>query len=274
MRPVVAVVALACLLCGASTATARTFTVERGAVTAKLRYHKDRWETHVDRLTIVRAGKTLVNRKPRPSACRPQVCAPIFGYHPSPLVIRDLDGGEPEVVYSSYWGGAHCCFIAQVYRFDTSRGRYRARSRNFGDPGYTFRDIERDGHVEWMSADDRFAYAFSSYAASGLPLRIWHFRHGRFFDVTNRYPGRIRHDARRFWRSFWRHRHRRDGEQRGAIAAWAADEYRLGRRRHALRVLRREARHGHLEGYTWTGRRTHGRRFVRRLDRFLRKRGY
>lgn len=274
---IAAATVLACIACLAPAAGATTMTARAGAVVAKLRYHSPEsysWVT--DRLTITRDGKKLVDRKPRPKACRPNVCGPTPGYGERPIVARDLDAdGEPEVVYTSFWGGAHCCTIGQVYRYDARRHDYRSVSRNFGDPGYRLRDLEGDGRVEWMSADWRFDYEFASYAASGQPIQIWHFRHGRFRDVTNRYPGRIRRDGRAWWRRYRRIRHRHDGEQCGQVAAWAADKYRLGRRRQALRILHREARRGNLER-----RRSefdparHGRKFVRRLDRFLRRRGY
>jgi hypothetical protein len=52
------------------------------------------------------------------------------------------------------------------------------------------------------------------------------------------------------------------------LAAWAADQYRLGRRARALRFVRREVRSGRL-------RHMRGRRgFARRLDRQLRRWGY
>ena len=272
---VVAAAVIACFACAAPPAAARTVTSHAGGVDATLRYHmRDTFYPVLERLKIARNGETLVNRKPRPRACRPYTCQPTIGFGAKAVIARDLDAhGEPEVVYNSYWGGAHCCFIAQVYRYDPGRGRYRTTSRNFGDLSYNLRDLERDGRVEWMSADQRVAYAFASFAFSGFPIRIWHFRHGRFIDVTKQYPGRIRRDGHRHWRAYRRLRHRRDGEQRGVVAAWAGDRYLLGKRRQARRVLRREVRRGHLDGYNWDGR-TSGRRFVRRLDRFLRKRGY
>ena len=64
-----------------------------------------------------------------------------------------------------------------------------------------------------------------------------------------------------------------DGD--GEPEEWAADQYQLGRRRHALRILRRERRRGHLRQIDWyTGRNLGGRRYVRKLDRTLRRHGY
>ena len=275
-RLVVAVLSVVLLACNASSACAGTYTAHRGAVRATLHWRSaDNGLGYAAmKLTIERRGTTLVSRKPRPRlrTCRYFGCGPLIGYG-KPLTLRDLDAnGEPEVVYNAYSGGAHCCFVAQVWRFHG--GRYKPRSHDFGNPGYRLTQAGHGPLVEWITADDRFAYAFTSFAFSGFPIRILHFRHGHFVEVTDRFRARVRRDAHRYWRSYRKLRHQTDGTQFGAISAWAADEYRLGRRRHARRVLRREARRGHLDGYDSNGDDTSGRRFVRRLDRFLRRRGY
>ena len=69
---------------------------------------------------------------------------------------------------SSTTSGAHCCTIVQVFSFDPGVMAYRSsnRLRRSGRVSPNRRDI-------WWAeaADDRFAYAFSSYVYSGLPLR-------------------------------------------------------------------------------------------------------
>jgi len=54
--------------------------------------------------------------------------------------------------------------------------------------------LER-GQPELVSQDDRFAYAFTSFALSYLPVRVWHFDHGRLVDVTRRFPAQVGRDA-------------------------------------------------------------------------------
>jgi hypothetical protein len=122
---------------------------------------------------------------------------------------------------------------------------------------------------EFVSADDRFAYAFTAYAFSALPLQILSFRRDRFTDVTADHPAHVRADARR-WRRAYR-RARPDAFPQGVLAAWAADQYRLGRRAQALAHVRREARHGKLRAAMGARR---AQRFPRRLDRTLRRWGY
>src|SRR5712691_5346949 len=54
----------------------------------------------------------------------------------------------------------------------------------WGNAGYRLVDLDHDGRPEFRSGDDRFAYAFTAFAASAWPVRIWHFDHGRMRDVT------------------------------------------------------------------------------------------
>lgn len=101
------------------------------------------------------------------------------------LSIHDLDGdGEPEVVVAGYSGGAHCCTIGLVYRWDPASQSYLVATHEFGDPGFRVRDLDGDGIPELETEDDAFAYAFTSYAASLRPLQVIAYRAGAFADVT------------------------------------------------------------------------------------------
>jgi hypothetical protein len=71
-----------------------------------------------------------------------------------------------------------------------------------------------------------------------------------------------------FWHAYKRLRRNRDDTPRGLIAAWAADQYRLGKRKYAVRILHREAHRGYLSRPDGSGR------FILTLDRFLRRGGY
>jgi len=168
-------------------------------------------------------------------------------------------------VLDLYWGGAHCCFLAEV--FNDAGGIYgKAAERNFGDFGYRLKDLDGDRRSEFVGSDFRFDYEFSSFAFSGAPIRVYDWRQGRFRQVTRRFRAAIRADA-----ALWMRRYRRAPrayEPQGVLAAWAADEYRLVRRAAALRFIRREIRPGKLS--TLPGRRT----FVHHLDRVLRRWGY
>ncbi len=87
-----------------------------------------------------------------------------------------------------------------------------------------------------VSADDRFAYLFTSFASSGLPVQIWSLRNGRFSDATRLFPETIAADAARWWKASQQARRSR-GEARGVFAAWAADTCALGKRATVRREL-------------------------------------
>jgi hypothetical protein len=183
--------------------------------------------------------------------------------------VRDLDAdGEPEVIADLYTGGAHCCSLARVYSFDGSA--YGETTHGFGNAEYRLGDIDGDRRAEFVSSDDRFAYRFAAYAFSVFPVQIWRYTASGFSDTTDRFPARIRADAARAWRVYRQAYRRREFPPRGAAAAWAADEYRLGKRASALRTLRKLARRHELPG----GPPRSQARFVRVLDAALRRLGY
>jgi hypothetical protein len=224
---------------------------------------------------VQRAGAVLFDRPLHVKNCIGEYCKPATSSpHAAPLRVVDLDrAGEPEVLVFAYWGGAHCCYLAYVLHYDAATGSYRVRFHQFADAGARLTDLGHDGRLEFRSADYRLAYAFASYAGSGMPFQAWRFRAGRFIDVTRRFPARVRRDGRHWWR-LYRSELRQHGEQLGFLAAWAADEYRLGHRHTALRRLHRERLRGHLRASGYVGGVPSGRRYVRKLDTQLRKLGY
>jgi hypothetical protein len=214
-------------------------------------------------LAIARAGTTVHDKPVVARNCDKPWCAPGGGPGKS-VHARDLDGdAEPEVLLDLYTGGAHCCFLTQIFAFDGTTYR-KATEHDWADAGYRLADLNGDGKPEFKSADARFAYRFTAYAFSGFPIRILHWRDGRLVDATNRFRRLVRRDARR-WLRIYRHA---DIEPQGALAAWAADQYRLGHRRYARRLVRRAVTTGKLR--TMRG----AARFPRKLDRTLRRFGY
>jgi hypothetical protein len=256
----VVTIAVAVLAVFAVPASAKTFSAQQGAVKATITYDK----TTTTRLVIERNASALFDGMPSLEPCGGAPCAPSGFQGDPPLRVVDLDAdGEPEVVYSAYTGGAHCCSVAQVYRLNAAANGYETLALNFFDPGFDVKDVDGDGRPEFLSRDDAFAYRFTAYAFSGLPILILRYSATGFKDVTSDYPALVRKDAR-LWRGRYnRTRNRKDGIQRGPASAWAADQYRLGKRAEALSFLHAEVKRGHLKA-----------RFVKNLAKFLKKRGY
>ena len=188
--------------------------------------------------------------------------------------VIDLDHtGQPNVVLDLFTGGAHCCSVEQLFTFDPGTMTYAETERNFGDPGAQIEDLGHDGHFEFVTADDAFAYAFTDFAASGLPLQILTFSGSRFQDVTNSYPALIRRDAATWLKAFHHMARQHYADSVGVIAAWAADEYRLGKSATANRFLHQQAKAGHLKS-ALAPNESQGQRFVAALQKFLRRHGY
>jgi hypothetical protein len=148
---------------------------------------------------------------------------------PRPLVLRDLDGdGEPEALVTLYSGGAHCCTRSAIASWDGSA--YRLSTHGWADAGWALRDLGRDGTIELVSWDPRWAYWSVPYFASARPLQVWRWStaRGRLVDVTTHFRRAILADMRAQWRGI--HRLRAEGAPtRGAVAAFVADGY-LARR--------------------------------------------
>jgi hypothetical protein len=250
---------------GPAPAQARQWTASSGNVQATLDYGRfDDFRFRAGDLQIVRNGQTLFDEVPTSRPCDKSICAPVS------LKVLDLDGdGEPEVLYTGDTGGKHCCVVAQVYWLLADASGYSAIPHDFGQAGYQIADLDRDGRAEFVSADSRFAAFRRGSGTTALPLAIWRYDRTAFTDVTSHFPRLVRRDLRGFWNGYLKVRRRRDGAWLSQLAAWTADEYRIGRRAYAMGVLRREVSGGFLRGTKF-----HGPRFISFFDGYLRANGY
>jgi hypothetical protein len=266
------VIALAATTAMAATTT-ETVTAVSGDTSARFSYLKStssRGEPYSKlRLSITRRGMNLFNAPVRAIFCG-RLCWPDAGIPGNPVLrIADIErNGSPDVILDLYSGGAHCCSIAQVYRYDPGRQTYSVVEHDFGDPGSLLKRLR--GAYAFVSADDRFAYAFTSFAFSGLPVQIWSFATGRFVDVTAHFPAQITADAARQYRAYLANRSH--GLGLGFVAAWAADEDLLGRSAVVARTLAAANRAGELRSSDGFARQ--GSAFISQLQRFLTKNGY
>ncbi len=273
-RCLIAILALAASALLAPSALAVTQTSTSGDVTATFTY-AGKYPNYTGlHLSITKSGSVLYDAAVQSKACG-KYCAPgATGAKASSVQITDLDDiGQPNVILSLYSGGAHCCSIVQVFTYDPGTMTYSKVEKNFGDPGARIEDLNHDQHFEFVTGDDSFAYAFTDYAASGLPLQILSFAGSGFRDVTNSYPALIRKDAASWLKTYRKIDHGKDIDSMGVIAAWAADEYRLGKVSATNRYLNQQARAGHLKSPLGASV-PQGQKFVTKLEKFLRKHGY
>jgi hypothetical protein len=180
------------------------------------------------RLVISRSGHVVRSIEPRHSGTLKYLWPGGAGRTKS-VHVADLDGDRvPEIEVDLYSGGAHCCRMLYAYRWNGAA--YVAQQLQSGSFGYSQRDLDQDGRPEWVSVDPRFEYLFTSFAASGVPLRIYDYRQGVFTVITDKYPSLIRTDAARWWGFYQQQRtgSTSNSDNRGLLAAWAADTYLLG----------------------------------------------
>jgi hypothetical protein len=274
-RPLLAAALAALALPGAAAADdAGSATASSGAVQATLTWEAAELGAKDPHLVVIRAGATLFDGSPVASSdsCRVGGCS----YAPSgkrggPLQVRDLDGdGEPEVLVDAYSGGAHCCALTEILRF--TGAAYSTLEAFWGNTGYDLTDLNGDGRPEFVAADDAFAGAFTSYAASFFPPLVLDYEaaaKGGFRDVTRGFPSLVRKNLRQALHSL-RQARRRHYETLGIVAAYVADLYLLGRGREARPYLKRARRRGDLR--TIEGRAA--RSYDHDLLAFLHKQGY
>lgn len=272
-RRLIIVGVVTALLAFAPAALARTETASSGNVTATFTFAGHAPNYHDERLAISRAG-TVVYDQPVVSSLCFQACAPGFenGGNSSVHVLGLEPGGGPDVVLDLYSGGAHCCSIEQIFSFDPGTMTYVKTQRNFGDPGARILDLRHNGRLEFLTADDTFAYEFTDYAASGLPIQIFTFSGRHFTNVTRSYPGLVAKDAAGWLTAFKGMASQHYQDSVGVIAAWAADEDLLGHTARVSRYLAEQATAGHLNSALYPDE--SGRQFVAKLKRFLHSRGY
>jgi hypothetical protein len=268
--PILAV--LAAVLIGAPAALATTQTASAGNVTAKFTFQGKVPNFHGLHMTISRGGTVLYDQPVVSKFCA-KLCwpGPAVSTPRSAVQVVDLEAdGDPDVVLDLYSGGAHCCTVVQIFSFASATQTYVKTERVFGDPDARVVDLHHDGHFEFLTADDSFAYRFTDYAASGLPIEILTFANRHFTDVTRSYPKLIAKDAALWLRAFKSQAKQHYPDSVGVIAAWAADEDLLGHSKLVSTYLHQQAAAGHLNAPFGVG----GNRFVATLQKFLRRRGY
>jgi hypothetical protein len=100
----------------------------------------------------------------------------------------DLDAdGTPEVVVQTFTGGAHCCQMYTTYTWQAGQFTPTYFGPLDGGGG-RFEDLNGDGRLEFITADNAFFYAFGPYVTSYPPQVILSYDQGQFHDVTAQFP--------------------------------------------------------------------------------------
>ncbi|HET6795397.1 MAG TPA: hypothetical protein VFH45_13190 [Acidimicrobiales bacterium] len=180
----------------------------------------------------------------------------------SPLCLASFKGmATPTVVMGLTTGGAHCCTVVRAVPARAG-GTASTVDRDLGNPGAELR--AEGGHAVVVTADNAFAYEFTDYAGSGMPVRVLELGPTGFVDTTRGHLSMVASDADQWWSAFGEASAQHDGN--GVLAAWVADECVLGRSSQAWATVDRLQAQGRLVGPSgWPS----GSAFVRNLRGFL-----
>ena len=161
-----------------------------------------------------------------------------FDFPAAEASIAEIDpkNSGPEVYFTSYSGGAHCC--STVIVADEVGGNWTAVPvGEFDGDGNYLDDLNDDGIAEIATVDNRFLYQFDCYACSAAPLVIMSLDGGKVADVSAD-PRFV--EANREW--LRQIEDAVDPAERwtspGYLAGWVAAKARIGEGEAAMKVVR------------------------------------
>lgn len=108
-----------------------------------------------------------------------------FDFPATEASVADIDPNNvrPEVYFTSYSGGAHCCTVA-IVATQVGQKWVAVPVGSFDGDGDFLDDLDGDGTAEIVTVDNRFLYEFDCYACSAAPLQILTVRKGKLVDAS------------------------------------------------------------------------------------------
>lgn len=157
-----------------------------------------------------------------------KVSEQVTTYYTGNVAIKDIDrNGTPEVIVSTFSGGAHCCTSTVIHQWRNNQ--FQTVNLGFLDGrGGDFTDLDGDGTLEFTSYDQSFLYRFSSYAGSFAPSKIFSLIDGKLVDTTAQYPETLRATARKMYQTILERQRNPDSEINGVLAGYVAQKALLG----------------------------------------------
>ncbi|MFM7314136.1 MAG: hypothetical protein ACKO0M_13380 [Cyanobium sp.] len=144
--------------------------------------------------------------------------------------IAEMDPGNPypEVLRSSFTGGAHCCNQIQMLTSDRTGEPWReVRLGPFNGGARPAEDPLRSGRDLIVDVDHRFLSCFGCDACSAAPARLWPLQADAFIDVSHRPETRPLHRRNLRKMAPWFEQKRAESPS-GFLAAYLANKALVG----------------------------------------------
>lgn len=107
----------------------------------------------------------------------------------------------PYIIFQTYSGGAHCCTSFYIYTW--LDGQFVETSiEDLNGGGGIFQDLKGNNSLQFVTNDNSFLYAFSSYAGSYPPSLIYDLKKGQLIENTRNYPDYLRETANNMLSAF------------------------------------------------------------------------
>ena len=102
------------------------------------------------------------------------------------IVELDVDNSSPEVLFSQYTGGPHCCARVTIFRED-EHGAWKAIDAGAFDGGNIAATEPVPGYGYVLATyDNRFLYRFVGYATSFPPAQFLALQGNQIIDISDR----------------------------------------------------------------------------------------
>ena len=184
-----------------------------------------------------------------------------------PLCLAQFPGSPfPTALVGFFTGGAHCCTILAAIPLG-GRNLGVPVYRGPADTGVEVKVIA--GSALIVTADSSFDYEFASHAGSGMPIVVLEVQDGQLGDVTRQHRDVLDADDQQFWNGYLQDQ---NTEGLGSLAAWVADECRIGTSAHAFATLDLLNSQSKLQNQygSWPS----GSAYISQLKTFLSQHGY
>lgn len=205
--------------------TADSGTVQLDGVKVDLRFRVENASAeyegdYVPILTVTAGGRT-----------RRFTSSPAWNKY-SLLQLAELDPTNdlPEIIFSTYSGGAHCCAVVQVITQGVDGSGWDTIDVGMFDGGLReVSDLDGDGVYEYATSDNRFLYLYSSYAGSYPPAQVLALSGSEVLDVSlePRFEFIHRQRVQEMWQAI-QAASQDDYEVNGVLAGYVATKAILG----------------------------------------------